>query len=154
MNIRLAKKEENSQIADVYMRAFNGADYGEDWTIDRSEEFMRFWLKIQPDLFFVAEKDGKVIGGAVGIIKPFWDGNYITETELFVDPDFQGKNIGKELLKKLVSESLHKYNIQSFDVLAYKNVEFPLKWYKRIGLEESDLVYLEGKPKDILENLE
>jgi len=153
MNIRLAKKDDVSQITEVYMRAFNSANVGEKWTFEKSQEFMDFWLKIQPDLFFVAESNNKICGGAVGLIKPFWDGNYLTETELFVDPDFQKQGVGKNILKKLISEALNKYKIKSFDGLAYKNQKFPLEWYRKIGLEESKLVYLEGDPKEILDNL-
>ncbi len=153
MNIRLARQDEISQIADVYMRAFNNANVGEQWTAENAEKFMKFWLKFQPDLFFVAETNNKICGGAVGLIKPFWDGNYLTETELFVDPGFQKQGIGKELLKKLISEAIQKYSITTFDGLAYKDTKFPLEWYKRISLKESNLVYLEGNPKEILGKL-
>lgn len=154
VNIRLIREEDISSTAKVYKTAFNRADVGEKWTLESAEKLIEFLFKFQPDLFFVAEFEGKILGGAVGLIKPFWNGNYITETELFVNPEFQNQGIGKELLKKLISEALNKYNITSFDGLAYKNRKFPLAWYQRIGLKESDkLVYLEGNPKEIIEKL-
>lgn len=38
MTIRLVKKEDISQIAEVYMKAFNHADVGEKWTLEKAEE--------------------------------------------------------------------------------------------------------------------
>ncbi len=153
INIRLILEEDLARTAEVYKRAFNEANVGEEWTQESAQKFILFWLKTQPDLFFIAEKDGAIVGGIVGLIKPVWDGNHLMDTEFFVISEFQGQGIGKKLLSKLLSEAINKYQITVFNGLTFKDAKFPLEWYKRIGLKESNLVYLEGNPKEILENI-
>ncbi len=153
INLRLIIKEDIERTAEVYKQAFNEANIGEKWTQESSKKFMEFWLKAQPDLFFIAEKNGTIVGGIVGLIKPVWDGNHLIDTEFFVASEFQGQGIGKKLLLRLISEAVNKYKITVFEGLAFKNVKFPIDWYKRIGLKESNLVYLEGDPQEILKNI-
>jgi len=48
-------------------------------------------------LAFLAEVNGKIAGGICGIIKPWWDGNHLVETELFLRPEFQRQKVGTGL---------------------------------------------------------
>jgi len=149
-SIRPLKKEEIPAVASVYSESFNQAGIGEEWTQEKAEEFMTWWFKHQPDLFFVAFYKEKLVGGIVAGIKPWWDGQHLVDSELFVHPDFQKQGIGKELVKTLLQEAIRKYKIVEFEGLADKTHEFPLSWYKKSGMKETDLVHISGKPKEIL----
>ncbi|MBO7504680.1 GNAT family N-acetyltransferase [bacterium] len=54
---------------------------------------MSYWYDRQPDLFFVAEVDGRVVGGIVSGIKPWFDGNRLVDGELFVDKKYQERHL-------------------------------------------------------------
>lgn len=152
-SIRPLKKEEISAVASIYTEAFNKAGINEKWTQEKAEEFMNWWFKHQPDLFFVAIYKGQLIGGIVAGIKPWWTGRNLVDGELFVHPDFQKQGIGKELLRALLEEAIRKYEIIEFESLADKSHEFPLSWYRKLGMGETTLVHIAGKPKDILKKL-
>lgn len=93
--IRLMKKEDLKKLAIIYARTYHVFDVGERWTAKSAITLMSYWMKRQPDLFFIAKYDGKIAGAFVAGIKPWWDGNHLVDGELFVDPDFQKKGIGK-----------------------------------------------------------
>ena len=153
VNIVLARDNHLGKIAQIYMKAFNNAGFGEKWTSTSSLNFIRYMFKRQRDLFFIAVSNDQVIGGCVGVIGPFYDGNNLVDIEVFVDPYHQNEKIGKKLLQHLISEAVKKYNITVVSLHTYRHIDFPFKWYNRIGLRESNLVYLEGIPQEILSEL-
>jgi len=152
-SIRLVKKEEISAVASIYTEAFDKAGITEKWTQGKAEEFMNWWFEHQPDLFFVAIHKEQLIGGIVAGIKPWWIGKNLVDGELFVHPDFQKQGIGKELLRALLEEAIRKYEIIEFESLTDKSHEFPLSWYRKLGMGETTLVHIAGKPKEILKKL-
>ena len=152
-SIRLVKKEEISTVAAIYTEAFNKVGIGEKWTQKKAEEFMNWWFEYQSNLFFVAIHKGQIIGGIVAGIKPWWTGKNLVDAELFVHPDFQKQGIGKELLRALLKEAIRKYEIIEFESLVYKSHEFPFSWYRKLGMGETTLVHIAGKPKEILKKL-
>ena len=95
LHIRLVKKEDLNDLAKVYTAVYKAFDVGERWEFDSSHQLMNYWLKRQLDLFFVAEVENKIVGGFVGGIKPWWDGNHLVDVEVFVHPDYQKRGIAK-----------------------------------------------------------
>ena len=154
ITVRLLEEKEIPQLAEVFMRSFNASAFEEKWTQETAEVFLNHFFKKQPDLFFVAVADSKIVGGAVTEITPYWFGNMMEKSELFVDPDFQNKGVSKKLLQTLLSESIKKYQATVFSGITTTKAEFPLSWYKKIGMKETDLVYIEGKPEEVLKKLE
>jgi len=152
-SIRLVKKEEISAVVSIYAEAFNKAGIGEEWTQRKAEEFMNWWFEHQPDLFFVTIYKEQLVGGIVAGIKPWWDGKHLVDGELFVHPDFQRQGIGKGLVRTLLKEAIRKYEIVEFEGLVDKGHEFPLSWYREIGMKETSLVHIAGNPKEILKKL-
>ena len=65
--IRLAKKEDIKNLAPIYKELYDDANIGEFWSIENVEKLLNYWLDKQPDLFFVAEEDGKAIGAVMGV---------------------------------------------------------------------------------------
>ena len=149
-SIKLVRKEEISMVASIYLEAFNKAGINEKWTQEKAEEFMGWWFDHQPDLFFVALHKEQIVGGIVAGIKPWWAGQNLVDGELFVQPNFQRQGIGRGLLRALLKEAIRKYGIIEFESLADKSHEFPLSWYRKLGMTETTLVHIAGKPKEIL----
>ncbi len=136
INIRLVKRSDLSRLATIYAKTYRVFVVGERWTPKSAIKLMFYWMKRQPDLFFVAEYESKIVGAFVAGIKPWWDGNHLVDGELFVDPDFQKKGIGKKLSKQLYMTAIKKYDVVRFDTYTFKMTKFPLEWYKSIGFTE------------------
>lgn len=155
MKIRNVTESDIPAIASIYADAYNSLNIGEKWTKETAEELMKYFFKEQSDLFFLCEDEGQVVGATVALVKPWWDGNHITDGEIFVRTDYQGKGVGKKLLKALFTESKKKYEALSWDTFTHRVYEHPLKWYKDIGFEEiKHWVMITGDIDKVLSKLE
>ncbi len=135
--IRPIKEDDFNNLAKIYKNAYNCIkELGENWTQETARQFIVHFYKRQPDLFFLAEKKGSVVGAIVAGIQPWWDGNHLVEGEIFIDPQFQHKGIGKKLLKHLFLHARNKYGAVSWDTFTHKVNNHPLEWYKKLGFVE------------------
>ncbi|MDO8627494.1 MAG: GNAT family N-acetyltransferase [Candidatus Diapherotrites archaeon] len=154
IKIRLMKKTDLSALAKMYAKVYTIVNMGENWTTGSAKKLLEYWLKKQPDLSFVAEFDGKIVGAFTSGIKPWWDGNHLFDGEIFVDNNYQGKGIGTKLIKVLFETAVKKYNATVFEAATYTKTEFPLDWYKSMGINISTgLVLISGKIKDVIKKL-
>lgn len=153
--IRLVKKEDINQLAIIYKELYDNVDIGENWSIETAINLLNYWYNRQSDLFFVAEEDGKVVGGIVSGIKPWFDGNRLIDGEVFVSNKYQGKHIAKELFKTHLIEASNKYDAQVMEFHTYGDEkEFPQNWYTRIGCKkDNELIIMNGNIKEIIEKL-
>jgi len=135
LKIRKIQKKDLNKLSDVYDEVYKHFDVGERWTKKSAYKMLEYWLKRDPDLAFLAEYDGTIVGGFVVGVKPWWDGNHLVDGEIFVHPDYQKRKIGTELLKFVSKYSLKKYNVVRFDSYTVRN-KYPVKWYKSIGFRE------------------
>ncbi len=154
-NIRQANTTDLKELAQIYAYAYNSLNIGENWNEITALALIRFLYENQPDLFFVAEIDNKIIGGIVASIRPWWDGNHLIDGEVFVNPDYQKKGIGINLIKKLLTTAKNKYKAISWDTYTHTIHTHPLKWYKSIGFEEpSHWTMIVGDIEKVLNNIE
>jgi len=154
INIRPVNDADFQELSKIYALAYNSLSIGENWNEPTALMLLKHLYSEQEDLFFVAEENGKVVGAITAPIKPWWDGNHLTDGELFVHPDNQRHGIGKLLIKKLFSEAKEKYKAVSWDTFTHRVYEHPLKWYKSLGFEEtSQWVMISGNIDEVLNNL-
>lgn len=154
VKIEKLKVEDLPKLSEVYADAFTQADIGEIWTAEQAENFMRYWVKRTNDLFFTAKIDDKIVGGVVGDVRPFCGENWLIDIELFVHPDYQKQGIGKKLFKKILEEAKTRDNIAGAGFVSDASNDFPMNWYKKIGMQPMRWVYLKGYIEDLLKNLE
>jgi len=153
MIIRKATKSDINKAAIVYAEAFSHAGLGEKWGESSAKKFLYFFFNKQPDLFFVALEDKKIVGGVTGLIVPYWNGNHVMDPELFVRKDSRKKGIGKKLLRKFFKIALKRYKIVKIEMLVDKYNKFPMSWYKKLGFHETKLSHIIGSPEEILRKL-
>lgn len=154
INIRLAQELDLPELAEIYKEAYNTLNIGENWNNETALLLMRHLYKEQNDLFFVAEENDTIVGGIVALIKPWWDGNHLTDGEVFIAPHNQKKGIGTQLIKRLFTEALEKYKAISWDTFTHRVYEHPLKWYKSIGFKEIEhWIMITGDIKEVLRRL-
>ena len=135
INVRPMNKNDLEQLSEVYVAVYKKFDVGEKWSKKAAYWLLRYWLRKQPDLAFVTEHNGKIVGAFVAGIKPWWDGNHLFDGEIFVHPKYQKKGIGKLLTKVLFQKAIKKYNVTFWDAHTFKK-KFPLRWYKSLGFKE------------------
>ena len=155
VQIRQMQKGDLEQIAEVYTLVYQKFDIGERWTVETSKKLLSYWFETQPDLAFVAEYESKVIGAFVAGIKPWWDGNHISDGEIFVHPDYQKMGVGTKLSIALYKKALDKYDVVSYDFFTFKKIRFPLSWYLSQGfVKNEDWTLISGEINSIVSNLE
>lgn len=156
IKIRLIEESDIPKVAKIYANSFNKANIGENWGTENSEIFINYCYRRQPDLFFIALIQNRIVGGIVAFVKPFQrvKGYDLVEMELFVDPESQDQGVATSLMKSLLKESIEKYKIDRFGGIANSAKDFPMKWYKTIGLNPTEWVYVDGDAKEILAKLE
>lgn len=153
--IRKAKPEDLKKLAPIYVDAYTSIEIGENWTEETAYKLLKHLFETQPDLSFVLEVNGELVGAINAIVKPWWSGNQITDGELFIDPKHQRKGLGKKLVKHLFKEAKKKYKATSWDTFTHVIYEHPLKWYKNMGFEEiQEWVMITGDIDTVLKNLE
>lgn len=138
ITIRRMRQADTTHLAAIYSAVYERFQTGEHWTLQTAKKMLQYWLKKQPDLAFVAECDGKLVGAFVAGVKPWWDGNHLCDGEIFVHPKYQKKGIGTELSKALYTAALKKYKVVRFDAWTFKNTTFPLSWYLSQGFVVND----------------
>src|SRR3989344_4962368 len=125
------KSDQVKELSKIYVRTFKGR--GEKWTQKQATTLIKSYLKKQPDLALSASFKNRLVGGFICLIKPWWDGNHLVETVLFVDPKVQKAGVGKELLKALLIKARKKYKAIILEGITFAKLDFPLNWYKRLG---------------------
>ncbi len=152
--IGLLKRNHLQEAGRVYARAYNSLKIGEVWTNARARALLNSYFKKQPDLALVAKQGGKIIGVCLALLKPWWDGNRLVEVELFIEPRFQRLGIGRRLVGELLLRAKKKYHATVFEAITFSKKEFPMSWYKRLGLKKSEkLVLIEGSVDALLKRL-
>ncbi|MFA5967416.1 MAG: GNAT family N-acetyltransferase [Patescibacteria group bacterium] len=153
IRIRLIEEAELESVSQVFTEAFNNAGVGENWSVERAIKYLRYLYQHQPDLFFIAEAEGEIVGGVAGVIRTWGTGNYLGEWELFVKPEYQKQGIAAKLLTNIVRSAIDNHAITMFSGLAFSGKAFPMEWYKQIGFHPSGWVHIEADAKELLSNL-
>jgi len=152
--IRQMQKTDLRKLGEIYAEVYRDFDVGEKWTKEAAEKLMGYWFQKQPDLAFVADMSGEIAGAAMAGIKPWWDGNHLSDGEIFIHPKFQKQGIATKLLVALLERAIEKYDAVSFDSFTFKKKDFPLSWYKKIGfVENADWTLIAGDVRQVLAKL-
>ncbi|MGP7817137.1 GNAT family acetyltransferase [Niallia sp. 01092] len=109
-------------------------------TLSRSDTYegMKKKLKRDSELFFVVENDNKVVGAVMGS----YDGRRGWINHLAVDPDYQGKNIGHQIMKELESR-FKQIGCEKLNLLIELENEKVQEFYKKQGFKKDELIFME-----------
>lgn len=142
-------------LASIYLNALQ-ENPDENWTPAAARALLADWFRRQPDLFFTGYVDGRIAGAFVVGVRPWWDGNHLVDGELFVDPKFQNQGVAGQLVRHTLIVAQEKYRpLKNWDTYTFRNDEFPLTWYRRLGFAEiSEWVMIRADINAVLENLQ
>jgi len=139
MTIRQVRPADFRALGKLYADFYNELDeLGERWTWDAARKFISHFYSRQPDLCFVAEKDGRIIGAIMAAIQPWWDGNHLVEGELLVHSDFtHHPSYATGLLEKLLSTAEQKYQAVTWDTIVPTVIGHPFQHHEQLGFYET-----------------
>lgn len=100
---------------------------------DRPEE-LRKKLRRDPDLFLVAEEDGRLIGTVLG----GYDGRRGLVYHLSVDERFRRQGLGQALMEELEQRMRDKGCLKAYLLVTRRN-RGAVEFYEQIGWEPMDL---------------
>ena len=128
IKIRTANPEDFNQIEQI-LKQNNMLDYPET---DGKKAMQRIH-KIMPKYFLVYEMNNQVLG----MVRGCYDGSRALIHQIAVDPDYQKRGIGKQLINAIykefkkdnatsVSITVSEKNIDYFKSLGFKNINISL----------------------------
>ena len=97
-------------------------------------------LARDPDLFLVAECEGKIVGSVIG----GYDGRRGMVYHLAVDPSFRGQGVGSQLMDDVEARLRARGCLKSYLLVAEDNHDVDA-FYKKQGWKHMDTVHLFGK---------
>ncbi|HEU5121837.1 MAG TPA: GNAT family N-acetyltransferase [Candidatus Saccharimonadales bacterium] len=137
VQLRLAEETDFMTLAELYRDFYNSLDeLGETWTKESAHRLISHFYHRQPDLFFVAEFNGRVIGAIVAAIQPWWDGNRLVEGEVFIDSEYHATNLNKQLVRVLLTHARDDYQAVAWDTLTPTSSKHPLGQYEQFGFTD------------------
>ncbi len=95
-------------------------------------------LRRDPELFFVAEEDRRIIGVVMGS----YDGRRGWINHLAVDPEYQGNNIGQEMIGEL-ERLLKKEGCEKINLLIEPSNHKVQSFYEKQGYTRDELIFME-----------
>jgi len=120
-----------SQVINLWQEAGPGIHLRRS---DREEE-IRKKLERDPDLFLVAEADGRIIGTVMG----GFDGRRGMVYHLAVEETFRKKGIGKSLMDELEKRLREKGCLRCYLLVTRDNLK-AIQFYENLGWEVMDLL--------------
>jgi len=110
--------------------------------IGRSDTLPEIQKKMSrdPDLFLIAESDGRIIGSVIG----GFDGRRGLIYHLAVSAAFPGRGIGSRLMEELESRLRAKGCLKCYLLVTDDNFEAE-EYYRRRGWQHMDSIHLYGK---------
>lgn len=137
MKIRKSTEQDIMPLAELYKHAYNTLHVlDERWTKETAHAFISHFYRRQPDLFFVAEVNGKIVSAAVAAIQPWWDGNHLVEGEVFTDPAYNNTGIERHLVRELIVAAREKYHVVAWDTIMPNIHNHPLGQFEAFGFTE------------------
>jgi hypothetical protein len=155
--VRLAVPADFKSIARLYADFYNSLDkLGERWTLEAARKFISHFYARQPDLFFVAEKNTRIICAIMAAVQPWWDGNHLVEGELLIDKNFrQHARCTAELLQTLLHTAELNYQAVTWDTIVPSILGHPFEQYQQLGFRDAPFWHaVSGDVRDILTRLQ
>jgi len=149
ITIRKAERQDIRQLSGIYKAAYDRPQFGENWSLEQAEGLLNFYFNLKTFIGLTAVSGERIVGGFFSFTKPWHDGNRLGEGELFVDKEYQNQKIGSKLMLQMMKEAEEKGCVVH-ELIAYDEVA---KWYRSLGMKDSGLHHMEGKIKEIEQNL-
>ncbi len=143
VTIRRAAEGDLEALADIYASSMAGSPGDEQWSQESARAFLRMWLQRQPSLFFVAEVDGRLVGGTVCDLKPYFDGPRITDGEMFIAQTVRNLGVARALMCRQLDEAYYRFGVKTIESLANGESEVVMSWCARMSFQRTNWIHME-----------
>lgn len=141
----LVRQAQIADLADLVslLRILFGIE--EDFFFDkaRQQKGLTLMLENRQSVVLVAENSGKVVGMCTGqlVISTAEGGPAVLVEDVVVQPDWQGRGVGKRLMRA-ISEWAASKNASRIQLLADRNNNSALTFYNKVGWQRTELICL------------
>ncbi|UCG33503.1 MAG: GNAT family acetyltransferase [Phycisphaerales bacterium] len=139
MNIRTYCETDEAAVAALWRQAFA---YTPPWNVP--EEDITRKLAVQPELFFVAEFDGEVVGTAMA----GYDGHRGWVYYVAVSPKHRRQGIGKALMRR-VEQALAVIGCPKLNLQVRAGSHEAVAFYRRLGYDVEERVSMSKRLKGL-----
>lgn len=128
-------------------------EYSEDenhtWSYEKAKESLEVCWKYFADVNFVVVDDsGELMGGIFNLINPYFQSDVLFIISIQVKPEFRGKGVATELLKKALEVAKEK-GITGIRLLTDGRKDFPKSWYEKLGFQQSGYIEFTAEIVDL-----
>jgi len=126
------------ELIELYLKAYEGLEIYAYKTKDEVKEYLYWLFKRDPQGILVAKEGDRIIGFVATDKNWVWDNKKYGEIhELFVDPNYRGRGIGKVLFEKAI-ERLLKEGAKNIGLWVGEKNEKAKKMYEKEGFLQTD----------------
>lgn len=153
INIRLVQEKDLAPLSMIYKALYNNSSVlNENWTEESAFKLLYFYYTSQPDIFVIAEEDGVVVGAVMSLVKPWYNGNRLIETEIIVTESRQHCGIASKMFKEHFKRASDIYDVKTIEAHTFQDERgYPLKWYKKQGYTiDNNLLVINGNIPRVL----
>lgn len=146
MEIKIKKADQRKDlesISEIFRREYAKKPFYEKWNKNSALRQIKDHFKKYS--IYVAESDNQIAGFVVFTTYPYYDGFRGFVVDIIVSNEFQGKGIGKRLMKKAEIEFKKRGVVKIF--LGTVSKARAIKFYKKLGFRETKHLYLIKKLK-------
>jgi len=123
--------------------AFSEPPWSEEWTYEQVNERTHQMMSSRYSRGFVAVDGDKVVGLMLGQLRTFLNWKQLVIDDFCVHPDYQGKNIGSQLID-FGEQQLKEEGVTALALTTIRGMP-SVKFYEKNGLKLSDTVVFMGK---------
>lgn len=132
MKIRKATSKDLKAIAELMKAEFSKPPYNEKAPMKDILKSLRFYLKIGKS--YVVEVENRIVGVMIYKKEQYWDGPAYIIEDLAISSGYQGKGMGKSLMKRLESDAKNK-KVKFIYFITHKKSK-SVKFYEKLGYKQ------------------
>lgn len=125
MEFKYAKKEDSDKVLELWKRTGVFVDWKDSSSL--LEEIIEFDEKS----IIIARQDDKIVGSAILICHPFQSFIY----RLSIDPEYQGKGLGKKLVDRCVEE-IQEHGMKYASGFIDEGNTAALRFFEKLGWDK------------------
>lgn len=137
--LRLIKPTDDPILSSIIKSSLEDLDCALEGTVytDEATDHMSDGYQVEGTIYYIAESDGRVIGGSGIAPIPNQDNNYCELQRMFLTKEARGLGIGKALMDKCIAFA-KDYGYSLVYIETFETMHAAQKLYKRSGFEYID----------------
>jgi len=141
MNIQQCSINNIKRYGEIYSKAFSGEPWNDNWKIEDANIHIKELLESKQSYGLECITDGKVVGFILGTTMVFHYGRTFEINDLAVEPEYQNKGIGKQLVEQIIKD-VKNQGIVGIHLITSANENLK-NFYEKFGFKkESDVILM------------